>query len=129
MKSSNYRGKLYQGTAEICSNYRKFELWRVELRRFFIKGLYRNFEGTEESSSNYRKFELGRVELWRFDCNTSLSSIRKTCLRKVISGDPWDFSCFQIRIRICTIMLNKKLVRSDYPSFPTNVHSEGSSEK
>lgn len=63
MKSSNYRGKLYQGTAEICSNYRKFELWRVELRRFFIKGLYRNFEGTEESSSNYREFEL-----WRFDC-------------------------------------------------------------
>ena len=72
---------------------------------------------------------MGELNFVTFSHNTSLSSIRKTCLRKVISGDPWDFSCFQIRIRICTIMLNKKLVRSDYPSFPTNVHSEGSSEK
>ena len=57
MKSSNYRGNLYQGTAEICSNYRKFELGRVELWRFdcIIEP-----EGTFKDT-----LYLGQKKIWR----------------------------------------------------------------
>ena len=58
LKSSNYRGKLCQGTAENSSNYRKFELWGSNYGGLFIRRPIGILKGPKKSvriieSSNY----------------------------------------------------------------------------